>query len=276
MRLLSVVCAFFLLLLVSSFPQPAASPPPAAQGGAATAPKASTPKRIVAAIRGDPHTLSDAINYAGGGSSVAGVREIEQLLTAGLTVMDAKGNLQPQLAEAVPTLENGLWKLLPDGRMETTWKIKKSATWHDGQPVTSGDLVFATSVAQDKGLAMRADEAFGYVESVAAPDAQTFVATWKSTYADADKLFTPLPDSQRNVPLPEHLLGSAYAGDKAAFTDSPYFGASYVGTGPFKLHEWVLGSHVLLDANDQYVLGRPRLDQIEVKFILDTNTMVAN
>lgn len=31
-----------------------------------------------------------------------------------------------------------------------------------------------------------------------------------------------------------------------------------------------------MDASDRYVLGRPKIDQIEVKFILDTNTMVAN
>ena len=36
----------------------------------------SGPKRILAAIRGDPFTLVDAINSAGGGR-VAGVREVE-------------------------------------------------------------------------------------------------------------------------------------------------------------------------------------------------------
>jgi peptide/nickel transport system substrate-binding protein len=33
---------------------------------------------------------------------------------------------------------------------------------------------------------------------------------------------------------------------------------------------------MLLEANDRYILGRPRIDQIEVRFILDTNTMVSN
>jgi peptide/nickel transport system substrate-binding protein len=37
-----------------------------------------------------------------------------------------------------------------------------------------------------------------------------------------------------------------------------------------------MGSHLVMDANDRYVLGRPKVDQIEVKFIIDTNTMVAN
>ena len=34
--------------------------------------------------------------------------------------------------EAVPTLENGLWKVLPDGRMETSWRLKPGLVWQDG------------------------------------------------------------------------------------------------------------------------------------------------
>jgi peptide/nickel transport system substrate-binding protein len=33
---------------------------------------------------------------------------------------------------------------------------------------------------------------------------------------------------------------------------------------------------VVLEANDRYILGRPKLDLIEVRFILDTNVIVAN
>jgi peptide/nickel transport system substrate-binding protein len=49
-----------------------------------------------------------------------------------------------------------------------------------------------------------------------------------------------------------------------------------VGTGPFKLTEWAPGSHLVLEANDRYVLGRPRVDVIEVRFIGDANVTVAN
>src|SRR5581483_6754272 len=44
----------------------------------------------------------------------------------------------------------------------------------------------------------------------------------------------------------------------------------------FKLKDWTLGTNMLLDANESYVGARPKLDGMEVKFILDTNTMVAN
>jgi peptide/nickel transport system substrate-binding protein len=33
---------------------------------------------------------------------------------------------------------------------------------------------------------------------------------------------------------------------------------------------------MLIEANDRYVLGRPKIDEIEIKFVLDTNTLMAN
>jgi peptide/nickel transport system substrate-binding protein len=47
-------------------------------------------------------------------------------------------------------------------------------------------------------------------------------------------------------------------------------------SGPYKLREWVVGSHLMLDANPRYVLGRPKIDPIEVRFILDGNTVSAS
>src|SRR5262245_34801231 len=61
------------------------------------------------------------------------------LVQAGLTVVGDQRARRPMLAEAVPSLDNGLWKLLPDGRMETTWRLRESARWHDGTPLTAED-----------------------------------------------------------------------------------------------------------------------------------------
>src|SRR5437764_794195 len=49
-----------------------------------------------------------------------------------------------------------------------------------------------------------------------------------------------------------------------------------LAAGPFKLKEWASGSHLVLEAFDGYALGRPKIDEIEVRFILDSNTLVAN
>src|SRR4029434_9197417 len=85
-------------------------------------------------IQGEPRTLSRTMN--GNVGRVRGVNELELLIHAGMSVQNDEGDHLPQLTEAIPTLENGLWKVFPDGRMETTWKIKQGAAWHDGTPLT--------------------------------------------------------------------------------------------------------------------------------------------
>lgn len=36
------------------------------------------------------------------------------------------------------------------------------------------------------------------------------------------------------------------------------------------------GSYLVVEANDRYVLGRPKIDEVEVRFILDTSALAAN
>ena len=71
----------------------------------------------------------------------ADTREID-----GLTVKDHQGLLHPTLGDALPSVENGLWKVFADGRMETTYPIRAGAQWHDGTPLTGDDLAFTIGV----------------------------------------------------------------------------------------------------------------------------------
>jgi peptide/nickel transport system substrate-binding protein len=254
-------------------PASPASSPSGQPGGEAASP--ATPKRITVAIRGDPKTLSEPINMAAGGSSSAGVRELETLVNAGLLNLAPTGELRPLLAEAAPTLENGQWKVLPDGTMETIWKLKPNLVWQDGSPITVDDFLFTSMVARDRTLAMVPDQTYTFLDALEAPDAQTLRATWKGTFIDADKLFTQT-SNYRLPPLPRHLLETVYQEDRVNFVGSPFFSSEYVGAGAYRVKEWMLGSNLILEANERYVLGRPKIDQIEVRFILDTNTMVSN
>ena len=59
--------------------------------------------------------------------------------------------------------------------------------------------------------------------------------------------------------------------------DAPSFPCEYRPTTNCNLNCGLWrGSHLLLTANDGYVLGRPRIDAVEVKFIVDPNTLIAN
>src|SRR5437762_2574757 len=114
--LLVTLVGFFATACIQ--PAPAARPGPSEQSGQ----RPTALKRITVAIRGTAQVLNNKLNI---GNAGLGVSEIEKLVHAGLGVQDDLDQLHPTLAEAIPSLENGLWLLLPDGRMETTWRIRE-------------------------------------------------------------------------------------------------------------------------------------------------------
>jgi peptide/nickel transport system substrate-binding protein len=198
-----------------------------------------------------------------------------EFILGGLGRLDIWGVVHPQLAEAVPTVDNGLWKLLPDGRMETTWKIRQDARWHDGTPITSADYLFGTTVGQDKELGEAIDGNYSSIEGIEAPDAHTIVIKWNKPYVLADAFPTRLGTGLFQL-LPRHLLEAAYAESKVGFYSLPYWAGGLVHAGPYQVREWVPDSYTLLEAFDGYVLGRPKIDVVEIRFMPDTNALVAN
>jgi peptide/nickel transport system substrate-binding protein len=241
---------------------------PDAQTNARNAAPPASPTRITAAILGDAPAMVQRLT----GFGQRGTDALEELVNAGVITDDNQGLLRPVLAEAVPTIENGLWRMAADGRMETTWRLRPNARWHDGTSVTSSDLLFAAAVAQDPEVPEFGHAALGFVQAVEAVDERTVTVRWKQPYIEADRLFS------RSIagPMPRHLLQAPYAENKAAFTQLPYWNEQFIGTGPYRVRDFVAGSHVVLAANDDYLLGRPKIDVIEVRFINEPTTMVAN
>src|SRR6266511_3866018 len=183
---------------------------PGPSSGPADSQRLAQPKRITAAIMGEPYTLSQAVNNAGSGSA-RGVGEVEKLINAGLTILDGQGQLHPVLAESSVTVENGRWRVSSDGRMETTWKLREGARWHDGNPVTADDFAFTLEVGSDRDIAMNQYPAYKSIETIETPDARTVVVRWREPFIEADQLFSP----GMAPPLPRHILERTYQEQKA-------------------------------------------------------------
>jgi len=207
--------------------------------------------------------------------SDAGAAEIDFsfLANSPLAVLDPTGHFQPLLATELPSLERGTWVVRPDGTMQTTWTIRPQARWHDGQPVTVQDFIFALAVYRDPALLVPDRRPEEYIDHISAVDDHTFRIDWNQSYLQADQLiFKRLP------PLPAHVLGPLYrAGDPQAFQNDPFWTSpAYVGDGPFRLVAWDKGVEQRYAAFDQYFLGRPQLDEIVVKIIPDANAVLGN
>jgi peptide/nickel transport system substrate-binding protein len=227
---------------------------------------------MVAAINGDPAAVITRIGNPTG-SGVPGANVVNGMVHGGLSTETNEGRAIPQAAEAVPSIEAGTWRTLPDGRMETTWRIRENARWHDGRPLTVDDILFSWQVAQDKDLVVFSNYiGLNSVDAIEAVDPRTIVVKWNTTFIDADILFTP----QSLFLLPKHLLEPAYLQDKMGIEQLPFWTTDFVGLGPYKVREWSPGSHMRLEAHDGFSLGRPKIDEIEIKFIPDSNTLVTN
>jgi peptide/nickel transport system substrate-binding protein len=181
-----------------------------------------------------------------------------------------------RLAEKVPSFDDGSIVILPDGRMRVTYNLRHNVTWQDGVPFTSQDLLFSYTFNSDKGLPTVQRDALDRIESVEAPDANTFVINFKGPFYQGAGLGV-----RAFWPQPEHLLISAYQKylqDKnpEGVVNLPYWTSEYVHLGPFRLTSFDPQSGMAFQANDGYFLGKPKVDVVRIQTYTDTNTLFAN
>src|SRR5438067_3409936 len=194
-----------LVLLVSCAPRP--SQGPAGGEGQSPAPGASRATKIInigMQLQEEPvgrGASTGIINITGPGTSGgSGVTEHRLTFHAGLTIFDDHQVLQPHIAQQVPSLNDGTWKVAYDGSMELTWKLKPNVLWHDGTPLTADDFVFGTNVARDPDFTGD-PPAVGtrQLTEVLAPDDQTLLVRFPKPYVNANW-------GDNTPALPSHIL----------------------------------------------------------------------
>jgi peptide/nickel transport system substrate-binding protein len=180
-----------------------------------------------------------------------------------LITTDAGGkHLIPSLATEVPTEANG--GISPDG-LTITYHLRPNVRWQDGVPFSSKDVKFTWQAMMND--ANNVNERVGYedVRSVDTPNATTVVFHLKHKFAPFVNTVFAESDNPVCV-IPEHLLAQYPDLNKVPFNQQP------IGTGPFKVVQWVRGDHIELVANDDYFKGKPKLRRIIVREIPDENT----
>lgn len=228
-------------------------------------------RTLIMAVRYEVTDLAPKI--PGGGSPVV----TKRLFNAAPALIDGVGSPRPYLAEVLPELNTGAWRVFPDGRMETTYRLRPGLTWHDGRSLTADDFVFAWRVYTHPALSVFNPSPQNLIETMAAPDPRTVVITWRSLYPDAGAL------KQEDLdPLPAHVLQGPFAVLEQdataadAFLNHPFWTHEYVGAGPFRLERWEPGSQFDGVAFDGHALGRPKIDRIVVRIVADENTTLTN
>ncbi len=161
---------------------------------------------------------------------------------AGLLRVDDDFVPQPYLADS--------WEVSSDG-LSVTFNLNKSASFHDGNPITSADVAFSLGVSKANhpfGPTM-----FGNVERVDTPDANTAVfvlsAPTPALFASLQPLLMPI--------LPKHIYD-----DGQEMKTHPRNNENVVGSGPFMVVE-NNGEQLILEKNPNFFIeGRPYLERI--------------
>ena len=182
--------------------------------------------------------------------------------------IDDQGQYQMELADQLPTLQNG--GVSADG-LNITIKFRKDANWSDGTPVTADDAVFTYNmIMSDKNGVFSRYPYDTYVESMTASDPKTLQIKLSSAYADwSTSFFTGI-----SRVLPKHILQPVFDTD-GTLDNAEWNRTANVVDGPYTLTEFVSDDHLSFAANDNYWRGRPKIDTIFFRIFADRAAQLA-
>ncbi|MHA6731387.1 ABC transporter substrate-binding protein [Devosia sp. A369] len=176
------------------------------------------------------------------------------LVYQGLFYEAPDGQALPLLAQSYEISEDGL---------TYTIKLREGVKFHTGQVMTAEDVAYS----------------YNYIRNPdnGSPGAGDFVMVSNVEVVDANTVRFTLTDKNASLPM---TLGNKYGGVVPAgyFDDEASknrINAESVGTGPFKLAEFVPNSHVTLERNEDYwEAGMPYLDGIDFSILPNSASML--
>jgi peptide/nickel transport system substrate-binding protein len=185
-------------------------------------------------------------------------------------MFDDQNNAFPYLVTEIPSVENG--GITNDGRT-ITFKLRDDIKWSDGEPITSADFKFTYDMIMANSNAVNSRVPYESIESLETPDAQTVVVTFPDPYAPW--LAVLFSGATSGLPIiPEHILKPVFDAEGTLDT-ADWNKAPTVGCGPFVFNEWQSGSFARFVANENFWLGRPKLDELFFQFVPDDASMIA-
>jgi peptide/nickel transport system substrate-binding protein len=196
-----------------------------------------------------------------------------------LMVIDNAWNWQCELCTIVPSLENGLAKVVEDKgvkKLKVDWQLKPGLTWGDGKPVTGHDFKLSWEIGVSPNVSVQSKETFEKIEAIVvdAKDPSKFTTIYKEPRYDFYQLSLN--------PMPSHLEADVWAKTKSQngayekqtkYTTDPTNPGLY--NGPYVITELKLGSHVVVKPNPNYAGTKPSIKKIVVKLIPNTQALEA-
>ena len=164
-----------------------------------------------------------------------------QMINQKLFKIDNDGNIIPEIAEEVTKVD----------AKTTLIKIKKDLFFSNGEPVTVDDVLFSLNRAKESP---RMTQDFYMIESFEKVDDATIKV---KTFYEAGNLLHKLAS-----------MGASIMNKKALEENEN----NIIGSGMFKLKEWVAGDRIVLERNEYFKEANSNVKEIIIKFIPEANS----
>lgn len=202
-------------------------------GGAAAA------QTITMAMAAQPDTLDPQV------TSATAAFQVGKSIYDTLVEVDRDGNLVPALASS--------YDISADGLTYTFHLVE--ATFHDGTALDAADVVATLDRIRADGTASPKSTEFKTIVAATAQDDRTVVLTLSEP---TPALLSSLASGWGAI-LPSEKLAAGHD-----------FGNQPVGTGPFVFQSWARDNAITLARNADYYKGAPRIDQVIIRFVVDS------
>jgi peptide/nickel transport system substrate-binding protein len=165
-----------------------------------------------------------------------------------LVKVDRHGKIVPWLAERWHTSDNKNY----------TFFLKRGVRFHNGRELKAADVKFVIDRAMNPETKHPAVGNYAVISDIIVKDDYTITITLKNTTAN----FLLTMARQGSVIYPREAVDT--------LKSEP------IGTGPYKVAEWVRGDRIVLAKNSDYhVKGLPKIDRVTYRFIPDPNAALA-
>ncbi len=197
---------------------------------------------------GDPITLDPAL--AGDAASAEYIVEIY----SGLMTIDRDLNVVPDLAES--------YEVSPDGKVYT-FRLRENALFHNGRKVTASDVKYSIERASSRGL--QSSVGLAYLGDIVGARENFFGQAKGVSGVEVvdDRTVRFTLDQPKPYFLAKLTYPTAFVVDKEQIESNPRnWTRKPNGTGPYKIREWRVNERLVLDANDRFYLGAPKVKEV--------------
>lgn len=144
------------------------------------------------------------------------------------------------------------WEASDDG-LVYTFKIRDGLTFHDGTPLTAEEVAWSINLVVEHGLPTMESAAEGIVEAKAL-DPTTLEITLEAPYAD----FIGYTRVGALYITPPSIWGDMTYDEILEYNEPD----ALTGSGAFKISDYVQDEYLIMDAFDEYWLGKPVVDEL--------------